>query len=143
MRKSRQGRRQRGRILSDQDIEAVVKIVDGWTGRLTWQGLIEAIEKRLHSTYTRQALHKHARIHHAFRLKKDELGNQGEAPRRPGLSAEMRTALDQIARLKSEKRRVESENERLLDQFAVWAHNARLHGVDETALNQPLPPVTR
>lgn len=54
-----------------------------------------------------------------------------------------KVALDRIARLESENRRLESENNQLLEQFARWAYNAHPRGLDYDFLNRPLPLVNR
>ncbi len=132
----------RAKNLTDADIKQIVEILDGWSGKLTWELLIDAIELRMHNRYTRQALHKHERIRHAFDLqKKSWAGNGGEIRR--VTSPELRVALEQIARLEAENRRLESENERLLEQFVRWAYNAHTRGLDHEFLNRPLPPVNR
>lgn len=133
----------RARNLRDQDIAKVVEILDGWTGKLTWDLLIEAVEKRLFSRYTRQALHKHARIADAFALRKESLARAGGAGRKTVASPELQLAIDQIDRLKAKCERLEAENNRLLEQFVRWAYNAHTRGLDEAFLNRPLPPVNR
>ena len=130
----------RGPNLSDADISTIAEILDGWRGRLTWRLLIDEIEKRLGSPYSRQALSKHNRIQNAFQLRK-EAAHQQPGVKKPPASPEMQAALDHIARLEAQSERREAENYRLLEQFAVWAYNARIRGIDETALNQPLPSV--
>ena len=70
--------RKRGRNLTDNDVNTILKIIDGWTGPLMWSLLIEELEKRVHSHYTRQALHRHERILHAFQEKKVSLRNRPE-----------------------------------------------------------------
>jgi hypothetical protein len=55
-------RRKRAPNLTDPDIRAIVKIIDGWTGELTWQALIDRIEIVRHARYNRQGLAKHGRI---------------------------------------------------------------------------------
>lgn len=133
----------RARNLRDQDIARIVEILDGWTGKLTWDSLIEEIEKRLFSKYTRQALHKHARIKDAFAHKKEALTKTLGTPRKTAESPELQLALDQIERLKSTCERLEAENQRLLEQFVTWAYNAHTRGLDEAFLSRPLPPVNR
>lgn len=60
----------RAKNLDDEDIARIVGILDGWSGSLTWDALIDSIEKHLFVRYTRQALHKHVRIRDAFTLRK-------------------------------------------------------------------------
>lgn len=128
----------RGRNLTNDLIEQVVRILDGWSGKLTWEALIEAIMLRLHCRYTRQALYKHERIRAAYALRKETLGAPGKAetPYGPGKLGE---AMARIDRLEAENQRLEAENRRLLEQFAVWAYNAHTRGLDKSFLSQPLP----
>ena len=135
--------RRRGRNLSNEHVQLIVEMLHGWTGPLTWKLLIDTIATRLHSTYTRQTLHKHTRIYHAFRVKKTALQGQPGTPNKRPPSAEMRAAIQHTERLKAENNRLSQENDRLLDQFAVWAYNASNRGMDKSALNAPLIPVTR
>ena len=52
-------------------------------------------------------------------------------------------ALDRIAKLEVENRRLVSENNRLLEQFTRWAYNAHVRSLDKDYLSQPLPAVNR
>lgn len=132
----------RAKNLGDADIKRIAEILDGWTGKLTWDLLIEAIELRMHDRYTRQTLYKHERIHHAFELHKERLAlDLGEARR--VVSPELQVAIDRIARLEAQNKRLESENERLLEQFARWAYNAHTRGLDHDFLERALPSVNR
>ena len=69
----------RGKNLTDDAIEQIVRLLDGWEGKLTWEALIDAIVTRLHCKYTRQALHKHERIRAAYALRKESLAGQKDA----------------------------------------------------------------
>ena len=138
----RRKERRRGRNLSDQDIEIIVDILDGWTGKLTWECLIEAINERLYRRYTRQALHKHDRIHNAFKGRKAAL--RGKLPiEHRAVTPEMQVLIQENAKLKAKIDRIEQENTRLLDQFVTWVHNGRFGGLELRKLNQPLPPANR
>lgn len=132
----------RGKNLTDDSIEQIVRLLDGWEGKLTWEALIDATVTRLHYKYTRQALHKHERIRAAYALRKKSLGGQKEAvvPRGSGALTD---AMARIARLEAENQRLEAENLRLLEQFIVWAYNAHTRGLDKEFLSQPLPRVNR
>ncbi len=131
--------RMRSKNISDRDIADIVSVLDGWNGKLSWDLLVDAIERRKHVRYTRQTLHKHERIRHAFGLVK-------MAPREGPIQREfpeLQLALQQNARLIAENARLVAENQRLLEQFATWTYNAYTRGMDEEFLNQSLPRVNR
>ncbi len=132
----------RAKNLRDNDVALIVSIIDGWGGNLTWDALIADIELRLHSRYTRQALHKHVRIRDAFAFRKKGAMTREEV-KRPRGSIELRKAMERIARLEAENARLEAENNNLLSQFARWAYNASIRGLDATYLGQALPPIDR
>jgi hypothetical protein len=134
--------KKRSRNLGDSEIKQIAEILDGWSGKLSWKLLIDAIELRIFSRYTRQALYKHERIRNAFELKKKEGSEDGKDVKRVS-SLPSQITLDRIARLVSENRRLESENNQLLEQFARWAYNAHTRGLDHEFLNRPLPSVNR
>lgn len=131
----------RAKNLSDADIKNIVEILDGWTGKLTWDLLIDAVTVRMFNRYTRQALFKHERVRNAYELKKKNSSKANEPDNR--VSPEMKIALERIARLEAENRRLESENEHLLEQFTRWAYNAHVRGLGKDFLSQPLPGVNR
>lgn len=132
----------RSKNIGDAEIKQIVEILDGWSGKLSWELLIDAIELRMFNRYTRQALYKHERIRHAFDIRKTELAGSGGGVRKVE-SPQLQIALDRIARLEAENRRLESENNQLLEQFARWAYNAHTRGLDHDFLNRSLPPVNR
>ncbi|MHC2996343.1 hypothetical protein OA56_02870 [Tepidiphilus sp. HLB4] len=140
--RSRKTKTRRGKNLTDEAIEQIVRILDGWSGKLTWEALIDAILLRLHCRYTRQALYKHERIRAAYALRKASLRGASGDDAHPG-SGPLADAMARIARLEAENKRLEYENQRLLEQFVVWAYNAHTRGLDKDFLSQPLPAVNR
>ena len=132
----------RGKNLTDEAIEQIVRILDGWSGKLTWQALIDAITVRLHCRYTRQALDKHERIKMAYALRKDAV-SESRGDGLPRGSGPLGDAKARIARLEAENQRLEAENQRLLEQFVVWAYNAHTRGLSKEFLSQSLPRVNR
>ena len=129
----------RAKNISDEDVNRIVGILDGWSGRLTWDALLDAIERHLFVRYTRQALHKHRRVQESFERCKRALAAGGGRPRRVAAAPEAQIALDRIARLEAEVARLEAENTRLLEQFVRWAYHASIRGLDEAYLSSPLP----
>ena len=131
-----------GRQLTDKDIEIIVKILDGWTGKLTWDALLDTIEDCLHRRYTRQALDRHERIKRAYDIRKEAL-RHGEKEQDVVVSVEHRKTLERARRLAAENERLRAENNALLEQFARWAYNAHTRGLDLELLNKPLPEANR
>jgi hypothetical protein len=134
--------RKRSKNLGDADIKQIVQILDGWSGKLTWNALIDAIEIRMFSRYTRQTLHKHERIRNAYELIKTGKSTSGEKAK-TSQSPQLQAAIDRIARLEAENKRLESENTKLLEQFVRWAYNAHTRGLSKDFLNNPLPSIHR
>lgn len=136
----------RGRNLSDTDIESIVEILDGWSGTLAWDLLLEAVESRMRAAYTRQAMYRHGRIRAAYQARKGVLtgavNNLEGQLRKLGLS-EAQVVLERSLRLEAENARLKTENERLLEQFVVWAYNAHTRGLTQDFLNRPLSRVDR
>ena len=136
----------RARNLGGEDIEAIVSILDGWDGKLTWELLIDVVEQRLSARYTRQALNQRVRIKQAFQLTKNRVAGLPHARRKGvfGLGAtEAQALLERLERIEAANTRLKVENERLLEQFVVWAYNASNRGLDARLLSQPLPRVHR
>lgn len=134
----------RAKNLDDGAIELIVSVLDGWSSKLTWDLLAEAIEKRTRVRYTRQALDKHARIKTAFQLTKERLSGAPRTARKHKLSeAEAEALAQRYERLQAENKRLERENNRLLEQFQTWLYNAHLKGLTKEYLSTPLPRVDR
>jgi hypothetical protein len=135
--------RVRERNLDDKVVATIVGMLDGWSGRLSWEALIEAVERRAGLSYTRQALHRHERIRLAFAVRKKALSGHRDEQPRDASSPELQAAMERIARLEGENLRLEAENNALLEQFARWTYNAQTRNLDHHFLNRPLPGVDR
>ena len=133
----------RSRNLDDAAISEIVGIVDGCTGPLSWNILIEAIDEHTRVRYTRQALNNHERIKLAFSVRRETLKATGGPMRVDTATSEHAVLLQINARRGAEIERLKAENARLLEQFVRWAYNANTRGVSEEVLNRPLPAVNR
>lgn len=125
--------------LTDERIEVVLDTLDGWKGKLTWDLLIEAVEKATGIAYSRYTFAEYPQIANAFSLKKEALrGTWKGEPTQPR-DERVRAALEQVDRYRAKVKRLEQENQLLLEQFVTWAVNAERKGVTIAMLNAPLP----
>lgn len=125
--------------LTGERLRVVLDTLDGWKGKLTWDLLIEAVEKATGVAYSRFTFAEYPQIANAFALKKDALRGTWKAERGAPRDERVRAALEQVDRYKAKVQRLEQENQLLLEQFVTWAHNAERKGVTVTMLNAPLP----
>ena len=138
----------RARNLSDRDIQEIVDILDGWEGKLSWDLLVESINKRLNQRYTRQALNNHGRIADSFKLRKRSLSAQtiGQRPHittAKSVDQEIDVILQQYHYIEAKVQRLEAENNRIQQRHVRWAYNAALRGLNMNFLDRPLPIIDR
>ncbi len=125
--------------LADRDIARVVEILDGWKGKLTWEALSAACMPVIGTAPARQTLARSVRIKEAFKSAKRRLKDEPDSSIKAAPS--MRVAMERIARLTNENKRLEQENSRLLEQFVVWQYNAHVKGLSDKDLTKALPAV--
>lgn len=136
--------KRRGRNIDEYTIIQIVELLDGWSAKLSWDLLVDEIDKRVGNRYTRQALDKHARIKIAYQATRKRVSNTSDQGlRQKYCSQELGPTLERLERLGAENSRIKMENERLLEQFVTWAYNAHLKGLTQEYLNTPLPGVDR
>lgn len=126
--------------LTDNDINKIIGILDGWQGKLTWDALCEAASAHVGKRPTRQSLNAHKKIKMAFADKKERLKGSVEDIKTPPSLA---IAGQRIKRLEEENARLKNENNRLLEQYVIWQYNAYRHGITEDKLNAALPVIDR
>ncbi|WP_421178219.1 hypothetical protein [Aeromonas jandaei] len=144
MSKSKKKVTHRSKNLTDDIIYKIVKLLDCWNGKLTWDTLLDTIALRLHQRYTRQTLHKHERIRAAYSQRKEALSNRSNKAVIPQVGCKLDDdIIRKIGRLEAENQRLKAENQQLLEQFVVWAYNAHVRGLTKEYLSQPLPHVNR
>lgn len=136
--------KRRARNIDNCAILQIVGVLDGWTAKLSWELLVDEIEKRFGIRYTRQALDKHARIKIAYQSTKQRLSKASDPACSQKLnSQEVGAIMERLERLAAVNNRLKLENEYLLEQFVTWAYNAHLKGLTREYLNTPLPVVDR
>lgn len=125
--------------LTDACIAVVLDTLDTWTGKLTWELLLDTVESVTGLRYSRFTFAEYPEIANAFSLKKDTL--RGTLPRSRGEPRDerVRSALLLVERYKAKVERLEAENQLLCEQFVTWAVNAERRGVTMDMLNASLP----
>lgn len=135
--------RTRGRNIDVATEAAIIGILDGWSGKLTWDLLTEAVFAQVGHRYVRQALDANERISAAYKLHRNRLRGKSVEAQSPEMSPEVRILHESIERLKAENARLASENAAYIETFTVWAYNASNRGLTEAYLNSPLPKIDK
>lgn len=129
-----------GPRLSDADIERAVRLLDGWTGKLTWDRYLAVLATEIGHLYTKPAMHKQPRIIAAWNATRIRLA---EARQEAGATrygdAAIAAANRRVERLRAENARLIQENRDLLERFQRWAFNAARAGLAPERLDAPLP----
>ncbi|KGS15264.1 hypothetical protein ALP73_00198 [Pseudomonas coronafaciens pv. garcae] len=124
--------------LNDTGIDKAVRLLDGWTGKLTWDRYLAMLEVEIGHKYTKAAMLRHPRIKsawgHAKELARDE---SGVPVSRSAIETEK--ALERVRLLEGRVERLTRENQVLLEQFVRWSHNALRKGMSLAELEAPLP----
>lgn len=128
------------RHLTDHDIQVLVDLIDGWDGRLTWDGLCDRAGEVFGFRPTRQTLNAHLAVKSAFDSKKNYIKMGPTPSRRP---SSLSYAEQKIRRLESEVERFKFENERLIERFIRWQYNAQKRGISKAMLDEHLPVIDR
>lgn len=132
--------RTRSRHLKNRDIEAILELLDGWDGDVTWKALCDACGPAIGFIPTRQTLYKFSRIVGAVKLAKERAK---EGTKELKIPPTLAMAAKRIDRLTREVDRLERENAALLEQFVVWQYNAFTHGLSQEELNKGLYEIDR
>lgn len=133
-------------IITEKTLKVALHELDNWSGKLTWDRYAQQLAKVLgEDTISRHTLISYKVLVEAFRERKESLK---ETKNSETSNITLDFAKKQIAMLEAKVKRLESENEKLLEQFVRWQHNAyMMPKVDMKLLDQqldkPLPQVNR
>lgn len=125
--------------LTQDQIATALDELDTWRGKLTWELLLDKLEVAWGHRYSRFTLSSYTEVSNAFAHRKDALRGALPVSRGTPTDERLRAAMEQAERFKAKAQRLEAENNRLLEQFVTWAHNAERKGVTMDTLNKPLP----
>lgn len=125
--------------LTDADIEKAVRLLDGWSGKLTWNRYLAVLETEVGHLYTKPGMRKHARIVNAWDMAQKRLseGARSVGARSNG-DAAIAHARQTIASLRAENERLKQENRDLLERFLYWSYNAAAHGLGPEILDRDI-----
>lgn len=128
-----------GKHLSEQQVTAIVGILDGWAAgtSLSWSALVARTAKRLGVRVARQTLARHHPIQLAFQVRKAGLRREA------GAGSDGRPLEQRLRRLMTENARLLAENARYREKFVRWQYNAYKGGLTEHDLEEPLPKIDR
>lgn len=126
--------------LTDKGIDSAVKLLDGWSGKLTWERYLAVLEVEIGHKYTKAAMLRHPRIADAWRQAKNRSSSVSEGGYG---NVALSQAKARIKRLEQQLDRLERENNQLLEQFLRWSYNAASRGLTIEVLDRPLPPGKR
>src|ERR1700728_1448637 len=108
--------------LTDADIALAVRLLDGWTGKLTWERYIALLTTELNGArYTKPGLRKQPRILNAWQMARKRLEGSLEAA---GVTSNGDAAVVHLRQsvrwLRNENARLKQENQDLLERFQRW-----------------------
>jgi DNA-dependent RNA polymerase auxiliary subunit epsilon len=127
-------KRQRAKNIDEAIREEIFTILDGWSGRLTWNLFIDKIEARTFQRYSRQTLYIHEDIRNAFENRKaniEFITRKSKKLYGPEEFAES----GRNEKLKAENARLKSQVNMLMEKFNRWAINAYQRGLTERDLD--------
>jgi hypothetical protein len=129
------------RRLTDADVALAVRLLDGWTGKLTWERYLALLATELGGVlYTKAGLRKQPRILNAWEMARRRLEGGLEAVGAPSNGdAAVAQLREMVQRLRNENARLEQENQDLLERFQRWVHNAGIDkGMTLDQLDRPI-----
>ena len=113
----------------------IVQLIASFSEQISWGLVIAKIEKEIGQRYTEQGLRKHELIAQSYRVRKVLLAKQKEL----GGNKQYRIATaKQLLELEAENEVLRGQNNRLIEQFVLWAHNAAANNVTEDQLNETM-----
>lgn len=138
-------------VITQENIESVLKIVRMWEGKLTWTLLCDEVSKALGiESVERQSLASYKSIQQAYTKRKEELKAKKEVEIKPYDNYSVEYLLSKIDSLEDEVAFLQQQNQKFKERFVLWQYNAYLNGLrverlDDVIdkLDKPMPNVNR
>lgn len=124
--------------LTNERIDIALKLLDGWTGKLTWPRFLALLEIDLGHKYTKAALLRHPEFKRVWEKRRWDKTPEKSSKNTFGNHA-LQTALEKIEKLERTIERLENDNNLLHEKFVIWATNAAYKKITMEELNRPIP----
>lgn len=122
-------------IITEESAKVILRIIDTWSGKLTWELLCEKIAAALDvDSIQRQSLAAYVEIQQHYTKKKEELRNEKQQIP-PAGDVSVAFLQKQVRDLKSEVIKLRAVNQNHQERFIRWQYNAYLHGVRISSLD--------
>lgn len=122
--------------LTTKDVKRITRLIENWSeSKLTWPLLVEACQKKLGITRTRQALWNVPEIHLAMKNRKVALKTPTQ---KPGWVKDIHEANERIEKLTATNQKLMGALRDMHARFLIWQANADMHGLTESMLDQPV-----
>lgn len=129
-------------LITEENLEDIVMLINTWEGKLTWDLLCSEVSQLLNiKSIERQSLANYSDIQKAFSTRKQRIKENSKANPQPNVTIDY--LQKQVNNLKAQVQRLEEINEQYKQKFIVWQYNAYMHGMTEDKLNKPLIAVNR
>ncbi len=138
----------RPKLINADDIPKIEKILNKWSGKLTWDLFADAVAKALgRPSVSKFTLMNYEPLKQAYDRRKDRLRDEKVQVVQSG-DVSIDALMDEIAKLRNQIADLEAEKAQLKDNyiemFRRWQYNlSQMPNVDLSKLDQPLPKTDR
>ena len=95
--------------LTNERIEIALKLLDGWTGKLTWSRFLAMLEVDIGHKYTKAALLRHTQFKNSWDTRRWD--NNSNPPEYTTTNYGLKASLQKIENLEATIKRLENENQ--------------------------------
>ena len=138
----------RPKLINADDIPKIEKILNKWSGKLTWDLFADAVAKALgRPSVSKFTLMNYEPVKQAYDRRKDRLRDEKVQVVQSG-DVSIDALMEEIAKLRNQIADLEAEmadsKDRYIEMIRRWQYNlSQMPNVDLSKLDQPLPKTDR
>lgn len=138
----------RPKLINADDIPKIEKILNKWSGKLTWDLFADAVAKALgRPSVSKFTLMNYEPVKQAYDRRKDRLRDEKVQVVQSG-DVSIDALMEEIAKLRNQIADLEAKmadsKDRYIEMFRRWQYNlSQMPNVDLSKLDQPLPKTDR